>query len=189
MDTFDSKLAILRDQYNRYVEEGSLSSFNSNQNESIFLTDSSDEWQTLESYMQKNETFSPRVVDHVLSGNNDKKSFKRRLSYMNLSTVSKSNLSSLPVAHESDNEDIADMNEVSAKKKCFGTPKVQSSLPVIPFTPGSVVKRKSANNGQETNLNSSFDLSNQLNICNTFVYATCRDALNDDDFQSKTTLT
>lgn len=184
IDTFDSKLAILRDQYNRYVEEGSLS-FNSNQNESIFLTDSSDEWQTLESYMKKNETFSPRVVDHVINGNDDKKSFKRRLSYMNLNAVSKSNLPNLPVAQESENEDNSDINEVSAKKKCLGTPKIQTSLPVIPFTPVSVVKRKSTNDGPEKNLNSSFDLSNQLDICNTFVYATCRDALNDDDFQSK----
>lgn len=184
MDTFELKLGLLRDQYTRYVEEGSVSSFNSNQNESIFLTDSNDEWQTIASYMEKNETFSPRLIDHVMNGNTDKKSFKRRLSYMSLNTVSHSNLQSLPVAHESDNEDNLDSNDLAVKKKCFGTPKIQSSLPIIPFTPGSVIKRKSQNSS-ETNFNSSFDLSNQLSICNAFVYATCRDALNDDDFQSK----
>ncbi|RMZ99335.1 hypothetical protein BpHYR1_015389 [Brachionus plicatilis] len=182
MDTFDLKLGILRDQYTRYVEEGSVSSLNSNQNEPIFLTDSSDEWQTIDNFLHKNETFSPRVIDHVINGSNDKKSFKRRLSYMNLNAISQSSLPSLPVANESDNEDNVDSGDFAAKKKCYGTPKIQNSIPVIPFTPGSAVKRKPQFDN-DTNLNSSFDLSNQLSICNAFVYATCRDALNDDDFQ------
>lgn len=55
--------------------------------------------------------------------------------------------------------------------------------PLVPFTPGSMVKSKSQE--AQLNLNSSFDSSNQLTICNSFVYATCRDALNDDDFQSR----
>ncbi|CAF0703833.1 unnamed protein product [Brachionus calyciflorus] len=181
MATFEDKLNMLRDQYNRYIDEDSISSNNSGQNESIFLTDSNDEWQTMDSYIEKNECFSPRVIDHATSG--DKKSFKRRLSFMN--QCSKSNLK-MPQLNNNDwdNEnDCVDSTNLIKRKCITQTPKCQNPLqtPVISFTPGSVLKSKSQD--PEPDMNSSFDVSNQLNMCYAFVYATCRDALNDDDFQ------
>lgn len=186
LETFEYKLNTLREQYNRFIEDGSISSVNSGQNESIFLTDSSEEWQTMDSYLEKNELFSPRVIDHAIHFDNEKKSFKRRLSYMGFNAKSSSNLAQTSNDLNSE-QDCVDSQSL-IKRKCLNqTPRVANSIqtPVIPFTPGSIIKSK-----QETDadLNSSFDLSNQLNICKTFVYATCRDALNDDDFQSKINL-
>jgi hypothetical protein len=61
LDTFEYKLSLLRDIYNRYMEEGSIASSISSQSEANgFLTDSMDEWQTLQSFNQ-NDSFSPRV--------------------------------------------------------------------------------------------------------------------------------
>lgn len=60
LETFDYKLNLLRELYNRYIDDGSISSSSSGHNESIFLTDSMDEWQKLETFNQ-NDTFSPRV--------------------------------------------------------------------------------------------------------------------------------
>lgn len=72
LDTFEYKLSLLRDIYNRYTEEGSLvaSSVSSssgggvggghNEMSTNVLTDSMDEWQTVESY-NHTEKFSPRM--------------------------------------------------------------------------------------------------------------------------------
>ena len=62
LDTFDYKLNLLREIYSRYMEEGSLSSsVGSNSNDNIFITDSADEWQTLDAFLKHEETFSPRM--------------------------------------------------------------------------------------------------------------------------------
>ena len=60
LDTFEYKLSVLRDIYNRYTEEGSMASVTGLNGTDNLLTDSMDEWQTLESF-NKNEMFSPRV--------------------------------------------------------------------------------------------------------------------------------
>lgn len=62
MDTFEYKLNSLREIYARYIDEGSLSSsLGSSSTESIFITDSADEWQTLDTFIKREETFSPRM--------------------------------------------------------------------------------------------------------------------------------
>ena len=62
METFEYKLNSLREIYARFIEEGSLSSIlGSNATESIFITDSADEWQTLDTFIKREETFSPRM--------------------------------------------------------------------------------------------------------------------------------
>lgn len=60
LDTFEYKLSVLRDIYNRYTEEGSMASVTGLNGTDNLLTDSMDEWQTFESF-NKNEMFSPRV--------------------------------------------------------------------------------------------------------------------------------
>jgi hypothetical protein len=70
MEMFEHKLNMLREVYNKHIEDEqdrnengtSFMSENSNvsNNEALFLTDSMDEWQTLAAF-NENDAFSPRV--------------------------------------------------------------------------------------------------------------------------------
>jgi hypothetical protein len=74
LEKFEHKLSILRDIYTRYIEEGSgfLSSSSSSlnktnnsvsslSNETLFISDSSDEWQKFENVFNEEDAFSPRM--------------------------------------------------------------------------------------------------------------------------------
>ena len=56
LETFEHKLSILREIYARVVEEGAARA-----DDTRFITDSTDEWQTLDTFIRQDETFSPRM--------------------------------------------------------------------------------------------------------------------------------
>ena len=68
------------------------------------------------------------------------------------------------------------------------TPHIKHQRTPIAFPLSSRIKSYDSTNSLSSsvsNANQNGNMGNQLVICNSFVYATCRDALNDDDLQSK----
>ena len=68
-DTFEQKLCLLRDIYacRQSEQDVSISSTSSSasqqQQQQQFITDGADEWQTLESFTNNDDTFSPRMYE------------------------------------------------------------------------------------------------------------------------------
>ena len=67
MEKFEYKLDLLREIYNnKYIdrveeeEDPESNKFKQNEDQLSFLTDSTDEWQTIDTF-KKNQTLSPRV--------------------------------------------------------------------------------------------------------------------------------
>jgi hypothetical protein len=71
---------------------------------------------------------------------------------------------------------------IDVKRTCpavshFLTPQLQFRTPIVNKTVNKLFPSKQAS---ESNFNPNHGVPNQLVICNSFVYATCRDALNED---------
>lgn len=186
LDTFDFKLSLLRDIYNRYIEEGSLPhSSSASSSETAFITDSTDEWQTLDTFVREDETFSPRILENALNRN---KQCKRRLSLLG-STASTSCNSSINMPKHGDSLDQCDSaasktEPVTIKRKCLGQIQPALSSASSQTTLGKpfdfTMSLSTLNLHQAEN-----DQDAQMQMCHSYVFATCRDALNDDDFQCK----
>jgi kinesin family protein 14 len=252
LETFDDKLDMLRDTYNKYLEVDSQSasfvSSNVSVNDSQLITDTMDEWQTLDAYTKNGEQFSPRmfgpfflfefilyfiiifdeyfyhiqrVENAVGTSHTEKKSCKRRLSILtnSPSIVHNGNQSSSKHFGSMDclssNGDIdTDMvdnlpnesNNALIKRNCLNELSQQtpvnntnnnnnnnnkSNFQRTPFISASISnlnKCKSTDLPKSahtlSHLSSNHELDKQLKMCNAFVYATCRDALN-ENIQSK----
>ena len=120
-------------------------------------------------------------------GRNGKKACKRRLSMLtnSMSSMNSSVMSETPKHSDCLEEqstvkkdvicDTVDVGDSDIKRKFFNesskTPQLQFRTPVI-GKPTKLFAQKTENQTQT--------FSNQLVICNSFVYATCRDALNED---------
>ena len=179
LDTFDHKLSLLRDIYNRYIEEGSLPhSSSASSSETAFITDSTDEWQTLDTFKREDETFSPRILENALNRN---KQCKRRLSLLG-STASTSCNSSINMPKHTDSLDQCDSapktEPVATKRKCLS--QIQPTTLGKPFDFTMSLSTLNLNQHQVEN-----EQDTQMQICHSYVFATCRDALNEDDFQCK----
>lgn len=147
---------MLRETYERYMNGEE----ETNPGESLFLADSLDEWQTIDAFHRADSAFSPRVVENAMLGGrgcHEKKSLKRRLSMLSMKNVSnKVADSSLMVL----DDEMNDVVEVEPKKHAD-------------------IKCEDMNIEQAEEL----DMKTTSEICNQYVFATCRDALNDLEFE------
>lgn len=123
-------------------------------------------------------------IENAIGRSNSKKSYKRSLSILSVNNLNLAKSSSFLNEEELKKpEDQLDSSLV-IKRKCF--PQTHSNWAnqsSISFTPSSVPKSKSVSNVTNSNADY-FDVSSAMTIFNSLLYATCRDALNDDDFQS-----
>ena len=207
LDTFEFKLNMLRDIYLKYIEENggninevSISSTSST--DSQMVTDSMDEWQKLTDFEKNDEIFSPRIIENAIGSINkdsvdsaNQTTCKRRLSMLsnnNSSTnlnkkIASSAASMLPsttcLSKSIDNLSIKSSidqldNLESNKRKCINqTPQVMRT----PLLSSSCLNLKTKSfDYLGSNNNIAQSNSNNLNIGNSLLFATCRDALNDE---------
>jgi len=135
-------------------------------------------------------------IENAVGRNNGKKACKRRLSMLTNSMASLnnsiSNMSDLCTKSNDYLEEHSTLKKetgmdaidgnIDVKRTCaaashFLTPQLQFRTPIVSKTVNKLFTSKQAS---ESNFNPNQGAPNQLVICNSFVYATCRDALNED---------